>query len=105
LESFKLVTCQHLVPHLLPKFHHPHHHPQPSSVIPLYPEAADEDVVVEEWTEPVDVSKLLFFWNINGIVLTPSTPLPQMQKVVRWVLGGHWIAFQPVDFQGVLGVG
>jgi hypothetical protein len=101
---------------------------RPSCVKPSFPIDIDEEVVVEEWTEPADISKPLFFWNLNGVVLeatsspcsfSTSPPLPPLQRFVRWMLGTqYWISFQlftifweldnwPVvlDLRGVLGGG
>jgi hypothetical protein len=61
------------------------------------PEDIDEEVVVEEWTDPVDMQKALFFWNLNGVILGPkSTSIQQssIQRVLKMVLGGYWISLQ-----------
>jgi hypothetical protein len=92
---------------------------EPLCVVPRYPEDIDEEVVVEEWTEPTDISKPLFFWNLNGVVLkSTDAPLTRPQKFARWALRSWWISFQlftifweldnrPVvlDLRGVLGEG
>jgi hypothetical protein len=59
------------------------------------PKDVNEEVVVEEWVEPGDLGKPLFFWNLNGIIMAPKNlELPGPQKVLRWVLGGWWVPFQ-----------
>ena len=65
-------------------------------VVPRYPEDIDDEVVVEEWTEPVDLTKPLFFWNLNAVVLTPlDARLEGRGKMAaRWMLGGWWVSFQ-----------
>ncbi|RMZ74665.1 Cupin -type [Pyrenophora seminiperda CCB06] len=60
-----------------------------------WPEDIDDDVVVEEWTDPVDIGKALFFWNLNGIILTPnSAKLSPLERLARYLLGDYWISFQ-----------
>lgn len=65
-------------------------------VVPRYPEDIDDEVVVEEWTEPVDLTKPLFFWNLNAVVLTPLDARLEgrRKKAARWMLGGWWVSFQ-----------
>jgi hypothetical protein len=59
------------------------------------PEDWDEEAVVEEWTDPIDVGKPLFFWNLNGIITAPSdSVLPRRQRMARSFLGGLWIDLQ-----------
>ena len=59
------------------------------------PEDWDEEAVVEEWTDPVDAGKPLFFWNLNGIITAPSNSvLPRRQQMARSLLGGLWIDLQ-----------
>ncbi|KAJ4350941.1 hypothetical protein N0V95_004279 [Ascochyta clinopodiicola] len=59
------------------------------------PEDWVEDVVVEEWTDPSDISKSLFFWNLNGIITAPSdTVLSSRQRIAKYVLGDWWIDIQ-----------
>jgi hypothetical protein len=59
------------------------------------PEDVGEEVVVEEYTDPSDLGKPLFFWNLNGIITaTEDGGLTVMQRVVRFVVGGWWIHFQ-----------
>ena len=68
---------------------------RPSCVRPRFPADIDDEVVVEEWTDPVDGEKALFFWNLNGVIQAPSTsPLPPLQLLARWVLGRWWVEFQ-----------
>jgi hypothetical protein len=55
-----------------------------------------DDVVVEEWTDPSDLAKPLFFWNLNG-VMTASADAPlstATTRVARTLLGGWWVPFQ-----------
>jgi hypothetical protein len=54
----------------------------------------EEEVVVEEWTDPSGVSKPLFFWNLNGVLTSPDAPSYTSKKMLRWMLGGYWIPFQ-----------
>jgi hypothetical protein len=56
-------------------------------------EDLDEDVVVEEWTDPADLGKPLFFWNLNSVT-APSTHMSARQNMGRIVLGSWWIPFQ-----------
>jgi hypothetical protein len=60
------------------------------------PEDVHDEVVVEEWTEPADFGKSLFFWNLNAVVNASQHVelLSLPQRVVRKVLGGWWIPFQ-----------
>ena len=59
------------------------------------PDDIDDEVVVEEWTDPVDIGKALFFWNLNGIILTsPSAKLLLRKRLARYLLGGYWVPFQ-----------
>ncbi|KAH6865872.1 hypothetical protein BKA58DRAFT_321293 [Alternaria rosae] len=69
---------------------------RPSCVRPRYPLDIDDEVVVEEWTDPADGGKALFFWNLNGIVMQKqySGALPPLQHLARWVLGRWWVEFQ-----------
>jgi hypothetical protein len=59
-------------------------------------EDVDEEVVVEEWTDPSDLGKPLFFWNLNGVVTAPadSVILSLPQRIVKAGLMGWWIPFQ-----------
>lgn len=55
----------------------------------------DEEVVVEEWTDPSGIAKPLFFWNLNGAIMRPSSPLdPFAKTLLEWVLGRYWVPFQ-----------
>jgi hypothetical protein len=59
------------------------------------PEDWSDDVVVEEWTDPSDLSKPLFFWNLNGVITAPADrPMPISHQVAKWMMGGWWIPFQ-----------
>lgn len=59
------------------------------------PEDWDEEAVVEEWTDPIDAGKPLFFWNLNGIITAPSCiVLRTRQRIARYLLGGRWIDIQ-----------
>jgi hypothetical protein len=63
--------------------------------IPVRPEDVDDEVVVEEWTDPSDLGKPLFFWNLNGVVTAPEdSTLPVAQRGLRWMLGRWWVPFQ-----------
>ncbi len=60
----------------------------------VYPEDIDEEVIVEEWTDPADISKALFFWNLNGFLTAPqNSQLPTRQSVLRLILGPLWVPF------------
>jgi hypothetical protein len=59
------------------------------------PEDWLDEVVVEEWTEPSDLDKPLFFWNLNRVITTPNdSVLPLRQSLTRSLLGEWWIPFQ-----------
>lgn len=59
------------------------------------PEDWDEEAVVEEWTDPVDAGKPLFFWNLNGIITAPNNSvLRRRQQIARSLLGSLWINLQ-----------
>jgi hypothetical protein len=59
------------------------------------PRDADQGVVVEEWTDPADIAKPLFFWNLNGVITAPQdVVLPLPQSVLKWALGVWWVPFQ-----------
>ncbi|KAH7384545.1 hypothetical protein BKA66DRAFT_511738 [Pyrenochaeta sp. MPI-SDFR-AT-0127] len=59
------------------------------------PEDRDEEVIVEEWTDPADITKPLFFWNLNGVITgIQDAPLSRKQSLVEVVLGNWWIPFQ-----------
>jgi hypothetical protein len=64
----------------------------------IRPEDCDDEVVVEEWTEPGDVSKPLFFWNLCGVLFPPASfpplRLPLLQHVVKAGMGDTWTMFQ-----------
>ncbi|KAF2737050.1 hypothetical protein EJ04DRAFT_412739, partial [Polyplosphaeria fusca] len=61
----------------------------------LRPEDVDEEVVVEEWTEPMDISKALFFWNLNGIIIADAQEEASLRGMVaRRVLGSWWVPLQ-----------
>jgi hypothetical protein len=61
----------------------------------VMPDDWSDDVVVEEWTDPSDLSKPLFFWNLNGVITAPEDrPVPALHKVARSMMGGWWIPFQ-----------
>jgi hypothetical protein len=58
-------------------------------------EDLDDEVLVEEWTDPVDIGKPLFFWNLNGVLTAaPDGRLSVRRRVGRRVLGGWWVPFQ-----------
>ncbi|KAJ8113192.1 hypothetical protein OPT61_g4623 [Boeremia exigua] len=59
------------------------------------PEDWSEEVVVEEWTDPSDIDKALFFWNLNNIITPPSgVVLSSRQWVAASLLGNLWIDLQ-----------
>jgi hypothetical protein len=59
------------------------------------PEDVQEEVVVEEWMEPRDLGKCLFFWNLNGIIMERGdVGLSVPQKMLKAVLGSFWVTFQ-----------
>lgn len=61
----------------------------------LWPEDWTEEVVVEEWTDPSDIQKALFFWNLNGIITDSSdATLKRRQQVTKAILGRFWIDLQ-----------
>lgn len=60
-----------------------------------WPEDWTDEVVVEEWTDPVDIQKPLFFWNLNNIITESSElVLSRRQQIAKGVLGGWWIDLQ-----------
>jgi hypothetical protein len=59
------------------------------------PADTGEEVVVEEWTSPNDISKPLFFWNLNRVITAPEAScLSTPQKMMKRVLGEWWVPFQ-----------
>jgi len=61
----------------------------------LWPEDWTEDVVVEEWTDPSNIQKALFFWNLNRIITESSeATLKRRQQVTKAILGRFWIDLQ-----------
>lgn len=60
------------------------------------PSDVDEDVVVEEWTDPADLGKPLFFWNLNGVItgVVDDEVLSGAQRAVKKVLGSWWVELQ-----------
>ncbi|KAF2994398.1 hypothetical protein E8E13_002847 [Curvularia kusanoi] len=73
------------------------HRPRSRGISRLWdlPEDWDEEVVVEEWTDPIDIGKPLFFWNLNGIITAPSDlALRKRHKIAKNVLGSLWIDLQ-----------
>lgn len=60
-----------------------------------YPKDSEDEVVVEEWTDPADLSKPLFFWNLNGVITASAdASVSTRQKIARKLLGNFWIPFQ-----------
>jgi hypothetical protein len=55
-----------------------------------------DEVIVEEWTAPMDLTKPLFFWNLNGVVMAgeDTDAGTSLLKMARWMLGGWWVPFQ-----------
>ncbi|KAJ4381507.1 hypothetical protein N0V86_002867 [Didymella sp. IMI 355093] len=61
----------------------------------ILPEDWTEEVVVEEWTDPSDIAKPLFFWNLNGIITMPDDSiLPKRQMIAKTFLGKLWVELQ-----------
>jgi hypothetical protein len=61
----------------------------------IWPEDCDEEVVVEEWTDPSDLSKPLFFWNLNGIITASEDPgLPLIHRAIQGVSKDWWMTLQ-----------
>lgn len=59
------------------------------------PEDQNEEVIVEEWTDPSDIIKPLFFWNLNGVITAlQDAPLSRKQSVIEVILGSWWIPLQ-----------
>jgi hypothetical protein len=59
------------------------------------PEDWLDEVVVEEWTEPSDLDKPLFFWNLNGVITAPTdSTLSLRQSLAKTLMGNWWIPFQ-----------
>ena len=67
----------------------------------VFPDDWRDDVVVEEWTAPSDLTKPLFFWNLNGVITgevnNDSVGRREQnvsEKVAEWMLGRWWVPFQ-----------
>ncbi|KAF3044374.1 hypothetical protein E8E12_009826 [Didymella heteroderae] len=61
----------------------------------ILPEDWTEEVIVEEWTDPSDIAKPLFFWNLNGIITAPGEAiLPKRQSLAKGLLGSLWVDLQ-----------
>jgi hypothetical protein len=61
----------------------------------LWPDGWMETAVVEEWTMPSDISKPLFFWNLNGTIMRHNdTLLSPRQRIAERLLGQWWIDLQ-----------
>ncbi|KAF1833689.1 hypothetical protein BDW02DRAFT_371953 [Decorospora gaudefroyi] len=62
----------------------------------VYPIDIDDDVVVEEWTDPTDIHKPIFFWNLNGVLAAPFPhSSPQRQRLAHAAVGARcWVSFQ-----------
>ncbi|KAH3919196.1 hypothetical protein HBH56_030000 [Parastagonospora nodorum] len=60
------------------------------------PADVDDEVVVEEWTNPADLGKPLFFWNLNGVIagVVDDEVLSGAQRVVKKVLRSWWVELQ-----------
>lgn len=57
-------------------------------------EEEQDDVIVVERTEPVDLAKKVFFWNLNGVILeAPALDgrLAALPQVVRGVVVDFWV--------------
>ncbi|CAO2655743.1 Nn.00g045460.m01.CDS01 [Neocucurbitaria sp. VM-36] len=59
-----------------------------------YPDDSHDEVIVEEWTDPADITKPLFFWNLNGVITAPDMIISSSQSLAKSVLRGWWIPFQ-----------
>lgn len=74
---------------------------QPEIKVPRYAwhswcraEADGEDVVVVERTDPVDLKKAVFFWNLNGVVLNAPALDAKLGRLPAWlraVVVDFWI--------------
>lgn len=61
----------------------------------IWPEDRTEEVVVEEWTDPSDIQKALFFWNLNGVIAgSGEVVLNRRQQVAKTILGKLWVDLQ-----------
>ena len=63
----------------------------------VLPDDANEEVVVEEWTDPSDLAKPLFFWNLNAVVLSgrhSCSTVSLRKRAAIWVSGDFWVPFQ-----------
>lgn len=67
------------------------------------PEDWNDDVIVEEWTAPADISKPLFFWNLNGVLTSPASsfgsrwlPMPLQLFVIFNTLDNYPV-FLPLE--------
>ncbi|KAH6632958.1 hypothetical protein C7974DRAFT_433150 [Boeremia exigua] len=58
------------------------------------PEDWTEEVVVEEWTDPSDIKKPLFFWNLNAIITAPGEASSKRERLAKDILGEFWIDLQ-----------
>ncbi|KAH7396825.1 hypothetical protein DE146DRAFT_52261 [Phaeosphaeria sp. MPI-PUGE-AT-0046c] len=59
------------------------------------PEDVEDEVVVEEWTDPSDLGKPLFFWNLNAIITaSEDVALSMPARWLKALLGNWWIPFQ-----------
>lgn len=60
------------------------------------PEDWADEAVVEEWTDPIDTGKPLFFWNLNRIITAPVPTAPPLSRkvIARRFLGGCWTDLQ-----------
>lgn len=61
----------------------------------IMPDDVDDEVVVEEWTDPSDLGKSLFFWNLNAIITKPGEV--ELSRPAQWLkklLGEWWVPFQ-----------
>ncbi|OAK96467.1 hypothetical protein IQ06DRAFT_52738 [Phaeosphaeriaceae sp. SRC1lsM3a] len=67
----------------------------PSCVRRVLPEDVEDEVVVEEWTDPSDLGKPLFFWNLNAIITAPEdAALSIPARGLKMLLGNWWVPFQ-----------
>lgn len=53
-------------------------------------EGEEGEVVVEEWTDPSDGDKALFFWNLNGVIMEAFPEKPKPKPKPRDVPTSWW---------------
>ena len=63
---------------------------------------ADEDLIVEEWTDPVDGLKNVFFRNLNGVILDETQGGKSAPRSEWWLTLQLWVIFHDLDNWPVL---